>query len=64
MPEKMMVKPADGLVVRDPRNREPLPPEGREVERSSYWLRRLLEGDVTEVPATVAATPKGAVKPK
>lgn len=50
MPEMYLV-PADGLDVLDPRDGMPLPAEGRRVERSTYWLRRLRSGDVTEVPA-------------
>lgn len=43
------VKPAPGLVVRDPDSKTALPPEGREVELSAYWTRRLRAGDVVEV---------------
>lgn len=42
------VIPAKGLQVRDPRTGEPLPPEGAQVPRTRYWLRRLRDGDVTE----------------
>ncbi len=34
-----------------------LPEEGAEVEKSTYWLRRLRDGDV------VKATPKKQAKP-
>jgi len=40
--------PAPGLNVIDPANGQPLPPEGKEVQDSTYWRRRLVEGDVTE----------------
>lgn len=51
--EKMFVKPAPGLKVRLPDNpRAFLPDEGAEVERNSFWMRRLFDGDV------VTATPK------
>lgn len=51
--EKMFVKPAPGLKVRLPDNpRAFLPDEGAEVERNSFWTRRLFDGDV------VTATPK------
>jgi hypothetical protein len=46
----MFVKPAPGLLVRDPTTKFPLPPEGREVVLSSYWQRRLKDGDVVPVP--------------
>jgi hypothetical protein len=43
----MQVKPREpGLVIRDPRTRRPLPPQGGPVPDSSYWRRRLLDGDV------------------
>ena len=46
--DKMFVVPGKDLTVRDPVTREPLPPGGAEVPRSTYWLRRLRDGDVTE----------------
>lgn len=49
MPETLFVKPAPGLQVRDPQTHDPLPAEGAEVPRTIYWLRRLRDGDVTEV---------------
>lgn len=42
--------PAAGLTVVDPAASEAerfLPAEGREVEASDYWHRRLRDGDVT-----------------
>jgi len=43
----MRVRPAPGLLVRDPAQpRAPLPPEGREVPDTAYWRRRLRRGDV------------------
>jgi hypothetical protein len=49
----MMVYPVEGRAVRDPRNFQLLPAEGREVpDGDSFWLRRLRDGDVTnEAPA-------------
>jgi len=52
----MMVYPAPGRRVRDPRTHVLLPETGREVpDHDFYWLRRLRDGDVmTEAPlATV-----------
>lgn len=48
----MYVKPAPGLIVRDPVTKFPLPAAGREVQPTSYWLRRVAAGDVelTEAP--------------
>lgn len=48
MSDTLYVKPAPGLLVRDPVTMEPLPAAGAEKPRSSYWLRRLAAGDVTE----------------
>ena len=49
----MFVKPAPGLLVRDPDTKFPLPAEGREVQPTSYWTRRVACGDVelAEAPA-------------
>ena len=46
--ERTYVVPVKGLTVIDPTNGQPLPPEGKEVERTTYWVRRVNEGDVTE----------------
>lgn len=46
----MMVRPAQpGAIVRDPKTKIRLPPEGRRVPDSSFWRRRLLDGDVVLV---------------
>lgn len=47
----MHVKPKAGGQVPDPDKGGFLPPDGRHVELTSYWLRRLRDGDVEEVPA-------------
>lgn len=44
----MFVKPAPGRVVPDPERRDLLPEEGRDVPETTYWLRRLADGDVTQ----------------
>jgi hypothetical protein len=54
----MSVKPAPEKSVRDPVLRDLLPAEGRRVERSEYWLRRLADGDVVESTATPAEAPQ------
>lgn len=56
---KKYVKPAAGLVVRQPHNGQPLPPEGAEVNWSGYWVRRLAEGsiEVTTAPKKPKAKP-------
>lgn len=43
------IKPAAGLIVRDPISAVPLHAEGEHKPLDSYWSRRLLEGSVHEV---------------
>lgn len=51
----MRVKPGrEGLIVRVPETKQALPPEGAEVPRTNYWMRRLRSGDVVEVAAKPA----------
>lgn len=45
--KKMIIKPNSGLVIRDPETFEILPEEGKPVDMSSFWKRRLLDGDVS-----------------
>lgn len=59
----MKVKPAKGMLVRDPYTRVPLPPEGRNVPENSYWLRRVMFGDVVKIGEPEAEV-KPATKPK
>ncbi len=42
------LKPAEGFKVYDPVLKDYLPPEGRSVEMSLYWHRRVADGDVTD----------------
>lgn len=52
------IKPAKAAVpVRKP-NGEYLNAEGEKVERSSFWVRRLNDGDVVAIKAAKAATTK------
>lgn len=48
----MFVKPTAGRHVPDPARGDTLPPEGREVEPTQYWQRRLNDGDVIESSPT------------
>lgn len=50
------LKPAAGLKVIDPDTRKALPEDGDQVRESSYWHRRLADGDV------VAFTPSKKIK--
>lgn len=45
----MFVKPLKGRSVHDPARGDLLPVEGRNVEESSYWLRREGAGDIRRV---------------
>lgn len=42
----MLIKPVNGRSVPDPARGDILPEKGRNVEPSSYWCRRLVEGDI------------------
>lgn len=44
----MYIKPIQGRIVPDPERGDILPSEGREVELTQYWQRRLADGDVVE----------------
>ena len=47
---KRTLKPSSAdLVVRDPVTLEKLPADGKAVEDSAYWRRRLRSGDVVEI---------------
>lgn len=64
----MLIKPAPGLRIRDPRSRLHIPEAGVEVsDTDTYWARRLVDGDVVLVearPAPVATTKSTPVKGK
>ena len=49
--DRIFIKPAEGLRVKDPNTKEPLPKEGKQVQKSIYWLRRINAGDVLLVEA-------------
>lgn len=53
MTNRRFIKPAKGVTVPDPAAGTALPEEGRQVEWSSYWERRLLAGDVAEAPEPI-----------
>lgn len=56
----MIIRPREGLKVRDPVSRRHIPESGIEVpDTDTYWTRRLMDGDVVLVtPAVPAETPK------
>lgn len=54
--------------LRDPDRRDRLPPDGRDVPETDFWLRRIAEGDVYRatppgIPPTVTASPVVARMP-
>jgi hypothetical protein len=55
----MYVKPAAGLLIRDPDLRDLLPAEGREVPETLYWQRRVRDRDVVlaDPPAPEGSAP-------
>lgn len=55
----MFVKPNPGRAVPDPARGDDLPPEGREVESSQYWQRRVNDGDVVEASPEEAPAKAG-----
>ena len=60
----MHVKPAPGRQVPDPENGGFLPQEGREVEATAYWLRRITDDDVVETEKEVDAQVPAETKNK
>lgn len=56
----MFVIPTQGIVIRDPDTRQPIPAEGREVPKNAFWVRRLRDGDVREAAPAPAAQQKPA----
>jgi hypothetical protein len=51
----MFVKPAPGMIVRDPLHLTPIPAGGREVPDISYWHRLVVHGDLALAEAPVEA---------
>jgi hypothetical protein len=42
----IFLKPAEGLIVKDPETGKPLAPEGENKPDTTYWRRRIADGDV------------------
>lgn len=47
--KQITVKPVNGMQIPDPVRNDFIEAEGRKVELSPYWLRRLRDKDVIEV---------------
>lgn len=46
------IKPKDGLKIRDPETKRIIPENGVKItELTDYWVRRINDGDVTQIPA-------------
>lgn len=63
----MRVRPAPGRLVRDPHTNRELALDGARVPATSFWIRRLLSGDVEpldeEARAFVPGMDRQAVPP-
>ena len=58
------VRPADvGVIVRDPVTFQEVPQEGRFVEQTAYWTRRIMEGSLKTGPAQEQETPPSQETP-
>ncbi|MCQ4108088.1 DUF2635 domain-containing protein [Aeromonas sp. JL9] len=58
---ELYLQPAKGLVIKKPDGSK-LAAEGEKVPRTSFWLKRLADGDVNEVKPAAKATKKPQVK--
>lgn len=62
--ETLRLAPAPGLTVPKPDGR-PLAADGETVPRTSFWLRRLADGDVvpvTDIPAETTKALRAKIK--
>lgn len=61
--DKLHLKPASkDVIVRDPTTGKPLADKGEKKPRTSYWIRRLRDGDVIDLdarPEPKTEKPKG-----
>ena len=51
--KQMFLKPKEGLLVKDPKTKTALLPEGGWINLTTYWRRRLKKGDVIESKPSV-----------
>lgn len=58
---ELHLKPAPGLVIKKPDGSK-LAADGEPVPRTSFWLKRLADGDVNEVKPAAKATKKPQAK--
>ena len=67
MSKILKIKPRAGVLVPYPMSNKMLNKDGADVEKSSYWLRRIKDGDVIEIkpePKQEIIKPKSKVKTK
>lgn len=57
MDTTLYLKPREGLTVRDPRTKKPIPAHGAALPNTSFFRRRRKDGDL--VTTTAAAIKKG-----
>ncbi|WP_087688043.1 DUF2635 domain-containing protein [Pandoraea sp. PE-S2R-1] len=54
----MFIKPAPGIMLRDPETRQFVPETGQEVgDFDLYWVRRINDGDAIKVSGPQPETP-------
>lgn len=58
---ELYLKPKEGLIIRKPDGSK-LAAEGERVPRTSFWLKRLADGDVINLKPAAKATKKPQVK--
>lgn len=61
---KVFLKPKEGLKIPRPDNGRVLKAEGEIVEHSTFWRRRISDGDVIEVQGKVPETSQPDVSEK
>ena len=61
---RIFVKPVEGKRCKDPSTFELLPKAGKSVLKTSYWLRRIKDGDCIDASKEVAQAKPVSLKPK
>lgn len=65
--KRVIVKPKEGLKMRDPVTMQWIPAEGMEVEHDTFWVRQEMHGCVTILSVPMSeqdATPRAEPKKK
>ena len=53
-----MLKPVAGVKIRDPKTKDFLPEDGKRIEMSTYWNRRIQDGTVMVISENPQAKPE------